>query len=173
MKKVFFAAALIGLTFAACSDDDDQQTNVSVEGNWKLTGFTLDEPVDFNQDGTATANLIGETGCYTNSGIVFLGTGQAIVSLEGLDAELIVEGGTETVNIDCLPADVFTGPYTVTENTVVLSGDLGDGEEDVVMTRSGNTLSVYFPEVQDVPVEGTNGEVTYDLVGGTLTFTKQ
>jgi len=170
MKKLFFAAALIGLTFAACSDDDDQQTNVSVEGNWKLTGFTLDEPVDFNQDGTATANLIGETGCYTNSGIVFSGTGQAVVSLEGLDVELIVEGGTETINIDCLPPDVAIGPYTVTENTVVLSGNAGEGDQDVVLTRSGNTLSVYFPEIQDVPVEG-GGEA--EVVGATLTFTKQ
>jgi hypothetical protein len=173
MKKVFFAAALIGLTFAACSDDDGQQANVSVEGTWKLTGFTLDEPVDFNNNGTASANLITETGCYNNSGIVFAGNGQAVVSLEGLDVELIVEGGNETINIDCLPPDVATGPYTVTENTVVLSGDAGEGDQDVVLTRSGNTLSVYFPDVQDVPVEGTNGEVTYDFVGGTLTFTKQ
>ncbi|MGV3460378.1 MAG: lipocalin family protein [Flavobacterium sp.] len=170
MKKIFFAAALIGLTLVSCGDDDSAVANVAIEGNWKLTGFTLDEPVDFNQDGTASVNLIGETGCYTDSGIVFSGTGQAVVSLEGLDVELVVEGGIETINIDCLPADVAIGPYTVTENTVVLSGNAGEGDQDVVLTRSGNTLSVYFPEIQDVPVEG-GGEA--EVVGATLTFTKQ
>lgn len=170
MKKLFFAAALVGLTLASCNDDDDTVVNAAVEGNWKLTGFTLDEPVDFNNDGTLSTNLITETGCYNASGLVFSGTGQAVVSLQSIEATITGDNSNPTINIECLPADVAIGTYTITQNTVTLSGGAGDGDMDVVLTRSGNTLSVYFPEMQDVPVEG---EAEVSVVGATLTFTKQ
>lgn len=174
MKKVFFAAALIGLTFAACSDDDDQATvNASVDGTWKLTGFTLDEAVDLNNDGNESTNLIAETGCYNNSNLTFMSNNQASLTLQELDVEIIGEGNTATVDIDCLPADTVTGNYSVSENAVTLSGELGDGSEDVVLVRSGNTLSVHFDEVTAIPVPGEDDVIVYDFVGATLTFTKQ
>lgn len=169
MKKL----ALIALAaFAiACSDDDNDSAvnvNASIDGTWKLTAFTLDEPVDFNGDNAATTNLITESGCYDNSTIVFVSGTNATLNLQELDITLVsTELGTDLA-VDCIDSVPMIYTYTVTDNSVMF-----DGETAQAFTRSGNTLSVHLPAVTGVPVEGTDGEVTYDFVGGTLVFTKQ
>lgn len=169
MKKL----ALIALAaFAiACSDDDNDSAasvNASIDGTWKLTAFTLDEPVDFNGDNAATTNLITESGCYDNSTIEFASGTNATLNLQELDITLTTtELGTELA-VDCIDATPMLFTYTVTENSVVF-----DGETEQAFVRSGNTLSIHLPGVTGVPVEGTNGEITYDFVGATLVFTKQ
>lgn len=174
MKKVFFAAALIGLSLAACSDDDNdnQAFNGSIDGGWKLTAFTLEEAYDINGDGVPSANLGAETGCYNNSGIIFSNGSTAVISLEEL--EFNFEGTIENpeITFDCLPGEVIAGTYIATENTVTLVGP-ESGDENIVLARSGNTLSLFIPEMQAVPVEDGNGVISYDFVGATLTFTKQ
>lgn len=84
MKKLFLgAAALLALS---CSSDDDGG-NVSVEGTWKLTKFELTDGIDFNNDGTASTNLRAETGCFTNSTIVFEDNDAVTFNMESIDVE--------------------------------------------------------------------------------------
>lgn len=169
MKKL----ALIALAAFAigCSDDDSNSTanvNASVDGTWKLTAFTLDEPVDFNGDNAASTNLITESGCYNNSTIVFVSGTNATINLQELDVTLISTELGSSLAIDCIDSTPMVSTYSVTDNSVVF-----DGETEQAFVRSGNTLSVHLPGVTGVPVEGTDGEITYDFVGATLVFTKQ
>lgn len=175
MKKLFFAAALIGLTLISCSDDDSNPTtvNASIDGTWKLTGFTLDNSIDLNGDGVASTDMVNETECYNDSELVFNNATEASLTLQGVDVEVTGSGNDWTVTVDCMAAETLTGTYTVTDTTVTLSGEIGDEGEDVVMVRSGNTLSVHFDEIQSIPIEGPNGTTFYSVVGGTVTFTKQ
>jgi len=175
MKKVLFAAALIGLTLISCGDDDSNPTtvNASIDGTWKLTGFTLDNAIDLNGDGVASTDMVNETDCYSNSELVFTSATEVSLMLEGLDIEVSGNGNDITLTVDCLAAETLTGTYTVTDTTVTLSGEIGNQGEDVVMVRSGNTLSVDFNEIQSIPIEGPNGTTFFDVVGGTVTFTKQ
>jgi hypothetical protein len=169
MKKL----ALIALAaFAiACSDDDNDSAttvNASLDGTWKLTAFTLNEPVDLNGDNAATTNMIIESDCYDNSTIVFVSGTTATLNLQELDITLVAtELGTDLA-VDCIDSVPMVYTYTATDNSVTF-----DGETVHTFTRSGNTLSVDLPTVAGVPVEGTDGEITYDFVGGTLVFTKQ
>lgn len=167
MKKILLLLA-IACFCLSCEDDDITENNVSVEGNWKLTAFTLDEPVDFDNNGTLSTNLISESGCYNNSNLVFATGGLATVAIQGFEAVLEEEGGT-TISTTCEAAIPETSIYTVTESAVILDGGT---EDEVVLQRSGNTLTVYFPEVTGVPSE-EDGGVIYTYVGATLTFTKQ
>lgn len=169
MKKL----ALIALAaFAiACSDDDNNTTanlNASLDGTWKLTAFTLDESVDFNGDGVMSTNLMTESGCYDNSTIQFVSGTSALINLQELDVTLIsTELGSE-ITVDCIDATPLPATYTATQNTILF-----EGEAEQEFIRSGNTITTHLPAVTGVPVEGTNGEITYDFIGATLTFTKQ
>ena len=176
MKKLFTLIAAAILTMS-CGSDDDAQTNASVNGTWKLTAFELEEAVDFNDDGTASTDLIAETGCYNNSTIVFNdNNGIATFSIQELDIEINLVVGTENTyeyTINCDPAMAEVATYTVNGNNVTVTFDYGDGEtEDTVFVRSGNTLTVTIPEIVYVPEENS-GDVSYTFLGATLQFTKQ
>ncbi|QYJ69420.1 lipocalin family protein [Flavobacterium litorale] len=176
MKKLMILAAAALLTVSCSDDDGDSTGNVSVNGTWNLTAFTTNEAADINNDGTASTNFIAESGCYGNSSIVFANENSAIFNLEELDIELDLVIGTEDsyeYSIDCIGAEPEVGMYTVSDNSVSVVFDYGDGEtETAIFARSGNTLTVTIPELVDVPVED-NGDITYSFVGATLVFTKQ
>lgn len=173
MKKIAFFALAACLTLASCSDDDSTAVNneTSIVGTWKLTAFEMNESFDLNNDGTLTTSLITESGCYNNSNIVFNSNGIAYATIEEL--EIDVTGAAENnweYTVNCIPGTEEGAAYIVEGNTVTVTPP---GTESFTMTKSGNTLSLEIPVMTSVPVEGTNGEITYDFVGGTAVFTKQ
>ena len=68
MKK-FIAMAAVALLSFSCSDDDSNELVTSVEGTWTLTSFELNQALDINGDGTASTDMITESGCFGNSTI--------------------------------------------------------------------------------------------------------
>ena len=179
MKKLFVLAAMAFLT-VSCSDDDNNSTgSTSIEGTWKLTTFDHNEEVDLNEDGTASADMISESGCYGNSNITFSADQVATINIEELEINLDLVVGTEDsyeYSLECVESTPEVATYSVSGNSVsVVSTYIEDGvteTETIVLTRSGNTLTVSIPAFTDVPVE-ENGEISYSFVGATLVFTKQ
>lgn len=175
MKKIALFAFAGLLSLASCSEDDSTAVNTetSIVGTWKLTSFNMNESFDLNNDGTASTSLISESGCYNNSNIVFNSNGIAYATIEELEINLDIVVGTENTmeyTIACLPGTSQGAAYIVEGNTVTV---VAPGEDSLSLTKSGNTLSVSIPQMTSVPVEDTNGEVTYDFIGATLVFTKQ
>jgi|GEM_PF-5620870 len=128
MKKVLFFAA-VAAAMTSCSDDDNSSPAMS--GTYKVTSLTSTNPVDINQDGNATTNLLAETGCYGNSTIVF-GTGNKVVlNAEEFSVDL------ETGDLDCTAQPAQNGTYAVAGNQLTLNV----GGEAMVFTKSGNTLT--------------------------------
>lgn len=145
MKKIavlIFAAC----TAHSCSDDDDN--NVSLTGTWKLTSATLSEPVDFNNDGTASTDFMAETGCLDNSTITFTDdVASAIVNVQTLNIRQQNDG---TYIVECREAETGYAPFTEEEHVVTLTSD------------------IFY-----APFTKVSNRLTTSLNGTTTVFTKQ
>ncbi len=174
MKKILLVV-LLAVTAFACGTDDDASSDVSVSGTWNLTYFGGETPVDFNGDGTASANIITETGCYAGSNIVFMSEGTAIVNnTTYADIAVVVESGNETnasYDVTC-ESDPEAIPATWTKNgtTIAIQQNGGttisgtqDGDQITFTIQSGSVVEV----IND---DGTTATVIEDL---SLVYEKQ
>lgn len=152
----------------SCSSDDDNNRKPSVEGTWKLTKFELSQGIDFNNDGTASQNIMAETDCFNNSTVVFEDNGAVTFSMQSFDADpAAVEGGFD-YTVTCNAADPSTGTYTATSNVVTID----TGGDPIAFTRNGNKLTFAIPETLTVPIE-QDGEIVEAEIGAYIEFTKQ
>lgn len=160
--------AFVAMAMMSCSDDDNE--NVALTGTWKLTGFTLDQGVDLNNDGTASSNLITESGCYNNSTVVFGSSNSATFNIQELDIDYEVVSGTQNsyeYTVDCLGGENETTTYTTSGNNVIVNV----GGEEMVFIQNGNKLTSTFVG-GGVPVND-NGDTDFQILTGTVEFTKQ
>lgn len=70
---ILITIASLFFLFSCSSDDNGTNPNAAVEavaGTYKLESFTAPTPQDLNQDGVASANLVGESDCYSEWQIV-------------------------------------------------------------------------------------------------------
>lgn len=130
MKKVLLFATMAAV-MASCSDDDSNNTSTGLTGTWKVTSLTSGVPLDINMDGNATTNLIGETGCYGNTKIVFGANNTVVLHSE----EFTFDADTDDLTCEMLPAE--NGTYVQNGNTITVTVD-GEVTE---LTKSGNTLT--------------------------------
>ena len=169
MKKLVMMA-FVAMAMVSCSDDDNENTNVELTGNWKLTAFTLDQGIDLNNDGTASTNLMTESNCYNNSTLVFGASNAATFNIQELDIDYDVVTGTQNsyeYSVDCLAGENETTTYTVSGNNVTFSA----GGENLVFIQNGNKLTATFTG-GGVPVND-NGDTDFQLLTGKVEFTKQ
>ncbi|MXN91864.1 hypothetical protein GR160_11585 [Flavobacterium sp. Sd200] len=146
MKKIAALTIAVVVTLS-CSGDDDND-NVSLTGTWKLTSATLPEAVDFNNDGTASTDVMTETGCLNNSTIVFTdNVATAIVNMQTVD---IRQQNNGTYTVECGEAETEYAPFAESEHIVTLTSDVFY----TPFTKVGNRL-------------------TTNLYGGSVVFTKQ
>ena len=173
MKKLF-GLLFIAIALTACSkDDDNNNTSVSIEGNWKLTAFETENAYDLNNDGIPSKSVMDETNCYQNEIVNFKadGTGSAISSSYA-DIELtLVIGTTDEYEyvINCIPEiDVTSFTYTQNGTNVTMTVE----GETVIATLSGNTFTYVIQDgfFIDVDDEGNTITLTEDL---TFVYTKQ
>lgn len=160
MKK-FFMLAAVAIMAMSCSDDDNSSTNnnqTSLVGTWKLTALTTDEPLDINGDDVESTDFIAETECFDETQLVFNSNSTAVMTLN-----YYFFGCYEA----SAPAD-----WSLSGNTVTFTYDMGDGEEEMTGTVSGNTLSIYDERWYEVEVE-VDGQVQTTSIPATLVFTKQ
>lgn len=177
MKKIAFIAMAAGFSFVSCNNDDDNVTvggTAELNGTWKLTTFTMDQGIDFNNDGSLSEDLIAETGCYNNSTLVFTGANTAIFNIEEVNIDMELAAGSQTdynYTTECAGSTPEAVTYTSTPTTVTI--DFPGTEDDdmpLVLARSGNTLS--YDSSFPVPVE-VNGEMSNIFVDVDFIFTKQ
>ncbi len=119
-----------------------------MEGTWLLTAWNaVNEPVDINNDGTASTNLLDEMDCYTNETLVFNanGTGTNNSTSYADFAFDIVVGTTNEFNytVDCIEEIETTNiTWSQNGNTVTIGDEFGDFD----WTLNGNQLSILVPE---------------------------
>lgn len=172
MKKIAFTLLMATLLFS-CKKDDDGNTQVSVEGNWKLTAFTTETGFDFNEDGTASNNVMSETNCYQNETVLFSGNGSATStnrSYADITLELVAGSTTEyEYSVTCVQeTEINTLSWTQSGNTISIT----ESGETITGTLSGSVLTIVIPSGFFVEVEETGGTgfTTEDV---TFVYTKQ
>jgi hypothetical protein len=151
--------------------DNPQTGNATIAGTWKLTAWNSVNPVDINNDGTASTNLLTEFDCYNNETIVFNsdGTGD-IVSTSFVDIELnLVTGTTNTYEYSstCIPDNETLAMTWVNIGNAVA---VDDGSGAVNLALSGNELSFIVPSGFFVESDDAMVTVDEDL---TFVYTKQ
>ncbi|WP_299126968.1 hypothetical protein [uncultured Winogradskyella sp.] len=177
MKKLIFTlfslASLVLIT--SCESDDDASTNsdASIEGTWLLTAWNSSIPLDLNNDGTASTNLLDEVNCLTNETIVFDANGGAVVnSTSFLDLEIFVESGTTDsfeFEVNCeFEDETFALAYTRVDNPVILT-EIGESE-GFVGTLNGNELNLDLEEEFEIYDDEFEVAGTIDL---NIVYTKQ
>jgi uncharacterized lipoprotein YehR (DUF1307 family) len=176
MKKILLLL-VVAVAVTACSKNDDDSGNngsVSVEGNWKLTSFTTENEYDLNEDGTASNNVMTETGCYLNETIAFNGdaTGTA-QSTSYAEITLDLVAGTTNeyeYSIACVQENETTAfAWTQNGDTVVLTfaGFTYTG------AKSDDTITIVLENGLAFEVEDDNGGTVMITEDITFVYTKQ
>ena len=172
MKKVTFSVLLLALILLSCgNDDDNSNSEASIEGTWKLSSWSAEEAVDLNNDGVAHLNLLDEMNCYANETIVFTSNTATYNGTSYADITFDLETGSSNqynYTINCIEENSSQqGTYVKNGNTVVITFE-GD---NTVATVSGNQLTFLVPEgYYTESSNNPNVTVEQDL---TLVFTKQ
>lgn len=176
MKKLlqFGAYAIAGaLLFTSCEAWEDESYHpggnngeeVTIPGEWKLTELNLEEPFDFNQDGTANINLMTETNCYQNEIMTFLPNNTGIGTS---NSYAMITVDSENFTVECIEETEET-PFTWSQNatnfTIVMDS------QTHTATLDGNKLTFTIPEGF---MTGPNGEGGFEILQDlTFIFTKQ
>ncbi len=132
------ALLMAGLTFTACSDDDDSTVDNGLNadnllGTYDLVAVNTQTPTDFDMNGTSNTNQMLETPCYNTSRITFSGIYDDF-----------------TFNNHRLSVQEQTGAYLCDDFTVVgtwerISGGYTNGTFRLTYVNgSGTTLTMDF-----------------------------
>jgi hypothetical protein len=172
MKKLLLAT-VVCLSLFSCASDDDAASIDPLVGTWRMTSFEVENPYDFNEDGTASRNLITETNCYQNETIQINADGTAIA----------ISNSFLFVVADLVPGTTDQYTYTLNcemENDIVPLNWVANGtavsfEEDDGFTISGtldgtNQFSFTIPEGFEIYSGGFNAVTEEDV---TIVYTKQ
>lgn len=128
----------IAVLFAACSSDDDNNAEPSIVGSWTLVELNTENPIDFNNDGTADRNIMNEIPCYQGNAS-FTTDGNYLLTLSNVNAEE-VEGAW---NIDCDGSVVNSGTYVINGDQLTTNPNDPDEESGTTtIDLRGNTVSV-------------------------------
>lgn len=174
MKK-FFGLLIVAIAMTACSSDDDSSdAGASVEGNWKMTALNTENPYDLNGDGTASRNLMLETGCYQNELMLFSADGSGKItsnSYAEINFDLVVGTTNEyEYSIECVSEteiDLFTYTQNGDQIKLTVDGSLVTG------TLSNNTLTYVVPGGFFIEVEGSDSGTITVMEDLTFVYTKQ
>ncbi|MCB0462842.1 MAG: lipocalin family protein [Flavobacteriaceae bacterium] len=144
MRKLILAlfTCLSFIVFTSCTTEDIDDTS-TILGEWTLTSWTVDAPIDLNNDGTPQSEF--SPGCLTDSTINFMDVSNATVFFSSeVTYNTRMENGKVIFMTSCsTDSDRMPtlGEYTINNNSVMI--DL-EGEA-MVLTLSGNTLTMTVP----------------------------
>ena len=116
VKNTFLLACLLAFFMLfACSDDESSPREQFI-GVWLLTGINLETPMDINQDGTASSDLLQEISCIETTLEILEDNTWTLVTRE----PRVHEGRFIDDCTDLLTAD---GDWSLNERGNLLLGD--------------------------------------------------
>lgn len=137
MKKNFFTLLLAAVLISSCSSDDGESDGSSIVGTWDAIEVNLGESVDWNDDGTASENLMDEIDCFAATA-TFTADGEYSSATTQINFDITEEGYT----ITCGGPVPASGTYSTEGNTLRITDDEDDESRESTYSISGNTLTV-------------------------------
>jgi hypothetical protein len=133
------------LLFLSCSSDDpsDEEKGVDARfvGTWELAEVNVSEPIDTNDDGTTTSNLMTEVDCLRDTMVL---TENSTWSSTGVFPQLISPITGNLYNVDCSGVIDRSGNWVSSGNTLNLIGSI-----QAVLVLSGDRLTLIIGD--DLP----------------------
>lgn len=128
--KSAVCALMIGSLAVSCSKDSEAVMTEEIKvsnatainradliGSWDLTRMLADAPVDLDENGTSSANLLDETTCFNTMSITFNNDG----TFNSNNATMTFEGGTTADRFECIADRQDSGSWEVSQDTLVLT----------------------------------------------------
>lgn len=180
MRFLVLLCCFVFLTAFTCDNepiDDDfdltQDNTITLTGTWKLTSWISSSPVDINNDGVTSTDLLTEFDCYNNETIVFNADGTGIsqsTSYADITLELVV-GTTDSYeySVDCIQEiDNFSFNWEQSTNNVTVTDEFNDTYNFTLNQQ--NQLTIFIPEGFFAANEDFSVTTTQDL---TFIYSKQ
>lgn len=138
MKRIM-SILFIAILFASCSSDDDNNSQPSIVGSWTLVELNAENPMDFNNDGTAERNIMNEIPCYEGHAS-FTADGNYLLTLSNLN----VEEANGVFTITCDGNSVNSGTYLLNGNQLTTNPDNPEEETSTTTISITNNTVRYF-----------------------------
>ena len=158
-----FLLLVLSIGFFACNDDDNND-DVSLIGQYRLTNVNTSIATDLNNDGKESSNQVLETDCYNNFTITLMSdsTYNAVFIGPLLRED---EDGNDLQEIICSP-NIEEGRYELQGNSIQLFE--GDNQEPTnEFTREGKMLKSGDFDAQ-ILTRNSSGQLVYEI--GTINF---
>jgi len=130
LPKALLLTVAITLFSCAAEDRDDLQsaalnsTDLSTTlvpsdlvGTWDLSMMEADTAVDINKDGSSNKNILSETNCFNDMGVVF----NEDMTFTTTNARLDFNGGTNNNEFTCVQARSDFGTWDVDGDVLILN----------------------------------------------------
>ena len=150
---------ILAVIFTACEkenleagDENLQVTNLTItksdlEGEWELSGMIADEPVDLNNDGVSSYNLLDEASCFDRMNAVFNNDG----SFSTINGRLDFNSGENKDSFTCGNDRQDFGSWDLKDDnilmlTMTINGQDYTHEKDLQL--DGNTFSFEISKME-------------------------
>ncbi|HYD91277.1 MAG TPA: hypothetical protein VEA37_07285 [Flavobacterium sp.] len=167
MKKISLLAcslAIAGLGFTSCSDDDNNNDDVRIEGTYDLVEVNTEDETDLNNDGDAHLNQMDESDCY-NEGRITLNDDNTFTYI--YTAVLIDEAEG---SIGCAEEITYTGTWelvsgSTSEAVIEITYEAGNGEDTSLLLAKTDNELVWTDDtlVSQYPDRDDEGAPVYTL----------
>lgn len=139
-------------------------TPEDIVGEWKLSAMNTDTDVDLNNDGVFNSNILLETDCFVDMGMVFYADGEMITT----NAKLDFIAGANNNDFKCLSGRTDSGNWDV-ENVsdderlvITMTIDGTTRTHSRILDRTANTFSFEISKFESEQYygnpEGTDAE---------------
>ncbi|HMC02096.1 MAG TPA: hypothetical protein VKN14_13750 [Flavobacteriaceae bacterium] len=158
---------LFTILFLASCTAEDIDDNTNIVGLWKLTTWTIDIPVDLNNDNSFSINLLDEISCDNNETLVF-DNKNIVSSNDTFNPNIniaLMSNEKYVFNVECAVGSIgFATSYSQINNSII---EFNNVEATII----GNKLSwVYENAIKIYNENFTEVVETKDLI---LIYTKQ
>lgn len=175
MKNLLrFLVLVLLFSAASCTTNEDADTSGGLEGTWQMTLFDVGEAYDLNDDGTASSDVIAETGCYQNETLEFNSDGTGVsTNRSSADVEVtLVTGTTDEVmyTVTCID-DLLIQDFTwgLTGSTALITID----NFFITASLDGDTLTFTIPSGFSIDIPDGNGGLITLNSNVTVVYTRQ
>jgi len=149
MKKIVLPTFLVLIVFlSSCSIEPVEETFDFLEGTYRLTEYSVNVPIDLDNDTNYNTNLLEEIDCENNETLVFDRQGFMYSNLTfnpKIEVALIdAQPGTFAVDVDCDTEGVIgmAISYRKSGNTIIIN--------ERIATLNGNNITMIFKNAIDI-----------------------
>jgi hypothetical protein len=175
MKNRFFmlaAAGTLALAMGAIScdndDDNDNNNNEDLTGTYRMSSWNSPVAVDFDNNGTSSANLMTESSCFDNSTMTINDDGTYTMTYNDVGI---------TGAVSSCRTETTTGTWARSGNSFTTTSGTGSSaiDTDYSFSSSGAspTMTRFMTGAQYPSINTTSGDPEYATGNVNMVFTRQ